>query len=61
VVAAIARYAALGTNERANGPSQPMTKDLAAVNQVLDRFVPIRESALRVGAWIAESALGASE
>ena len=61
VMAAFARYAALGTNERANGPSQPMTKDLAAVNQVLDRFVPIRESALRVGAWIAESALGASE
>src|SRR5215470_4496480 len=52
---------ALGTNERANGPSQPMIKDLAAVNQVLDRFVPNRESALSVGAWIAASADGASE
>jgi len=38
-----------------------MTKDVAAVNQVLDRFVQIRKSALRVGAWIAESANGASE
>ena len=61
VFAAFAGYAALGTNERADGPSQPMTKDAAAVNQVLDRFVQIRERALRVGAWIAESANGASE
>jgi len=44
-----------------NGSSQPMTKDVAAVNQVLDRFVQIRESALGVGAWIAESANGASK
>ena len=44
-----------------NGSSQPTTKDVAAVDQVLDRFVQIRESALRVGAWITESANGASE
>jgi hypothetical protein len=60
VVVAFARHAALAIHERANGPIQPMTKDLAAVNQVLDRFVPIMESALRVGAWIAESGHSAS-
>ena len=48
-------------SEYDNGSSQPMTKDVAAVNQVLDRFVQIRESALRVGAWTAESANGACE
>jgi hypothetical protein len=49
VEVAFARHAALATHERANGSSQPMTKDLAAVYQFLDRFVQIRESALRVG------------